>query len=68
MELNTHIMNSITMVVTRFRLIGANSKVITITFEGNIENPFEFIKTTNWSDYKIVNYEVIDLGKVYLQV
>jgi hypothetical protein len=50
------------MIVTRFNLLGADGKFKHVTFEGKHDEPFEFIKTTEYSDYKVVGHDILDLG------
>lgn len=50
------------MIVTRFNLLGADGNLKYVTFEGKHDEPFEFIKTSEYSDYKVVGHDILDLG------
>jgi hypothetical protein len=51
------------MIITRFNLLGADGNFKIVTFEGKHDEPFKFIKTTEYSDYKVVGHDILDLGK-----
>ena len=50
------------MIVTRFKLLGADGEFKYVTFEGKHDEPFDFIKKTEYSDYKVVGFDILDLG------
>lgn len=50
------------MIVTRFNLLHADGKFKVVTFEGKHDNPFDFIGGTEYSDYRVVGHDIIDLG------
>ena len=51
------------MIVTKIRLIGANNKSRVITFQGNIHDVRAFIKQSEYSDYAVMDWDVINLGE-----
>lgn len=52
------------MIVTVFNLLGANGKFKKVTYCGKYDEPFKFINQTEYSDFKLVGYDIIDLGSL----
>jgi hypothetical protein len=52
------------MVFTKIKLLNSsNDKIMVVSYEGIIENPFEHIRNTEYAnDYKVIGFDVIDLG------
>lgn len=50
------------MIITRYKLLDANGNFKTVSFEGKHTEPFDFIKKSKYSNYKIAGYDVLELG------
>lgn len=53
--------------ITLIKLMGADGKITTISVLGIIDEPYELIQNSQFSDHKVVWFEAINLGKIYNQ-